>query len=297
MNPKVTVLMSVYNGEKYLRESIDSILNQTFNNFEFLIIDDASTDSSLNILHSYSDPRIKLIKNRENIGQAESLNFGFQKAKGKYIARMDQDDISSLRRLEKQVQFMDNNPEIGISGCWVQTFGENSYIWKYLTRHEYLKWGCLMDTSIFGHSSVIMRKIIIDKYNIRYNKIYLNIADYEMWLKGQELFRLANVNQVLLKYRIRENGSSVTNNIEIRNILNINKLEERLERKLSLKEMDFILGKRFTIFSGWIFLFIDCYGKENTSMGKSYLIKLIMINMKKMIFGKLDLFIKRISFD
>ena len=109
-SPLVTVLMSVYNGEKYFPETIESILNQTFTNFEFLIIDDGSSDNSIKIIESYDDPRIRLICNDENIGQTKTLNKGIKLAKGNFIARSDQDDISSSNRLFIQYNYLNNNP-------------------------------------------------------------------------------------------------------------------------------------------------------------------------------------------
>ena len=116
--PTVTVLLSVYNGERYLRESIESILNQTFTDFEFLIINDGSTDDSRRIISSYDDPRIQLIDNEQNIGLSQSLNKGLKLARGTYIARQDADDISEPERLAKQVSYMDRNPHIALLGSW-----------------------------------------------------------------------------------------------------------------------------------------------------------------------------------
>ncbi|SVC41049.1 uncharacterized protein METZ01_LOCUS293903, partial [marine metagenome] len=110
--PLITVLMPVYNGAKYLNEAIDSILNQTFQNFEFIIIDDGSTDDSVKIIKSYDDNRIRLVENRNNLGQSETLNKGLSLTRGKYIARMDQDDISMPERLKKQFEFMENNSDV-----------------------------------------------------------------------------------------------------------------------------------------------------------------------------------------
>jgi len=115
--PKVTVLMPVHNGQQHLREAIESILKQSFTDFEFLIIDDGSTDGSTAIVKTYNEPRIRLIANTENQGTVHVLNQGIQEAKGEYIARMDADDISLPQRLEKQVRFMDSRPDIGISGA------------------------------------------------------------------------------------------------------------------------------------------------------------------------------------
>lgn len=115
--PQISVIMSVYNGEKYLREAIDSILNQTFTHFEFIIVNDGSTDKSLNIIKSYNGSRIILVQ-QENKGLAAALNEGIKIAKGKYIAMMDADDISLPTRLEKQIQFMEAHPEYVAIGSW-----------------------------------------------------------------------------------------------------------------------------------------------------------------------------------
>ena len=132
---KATVLMPVYNAEKYVAEAIDSILNQTFNDFEFLIINDGSTDNSLDIIKSYDDPRITIINNETNLGLSHTLNKGIELARGEYIIRMDADDISLSIRLEKQIEFMDSNQHIGICGSWIQTFDKsgNQSIWNKVT--------------------------------------------------------------------------------------------------------------------------------------------------------------------
>ncbi len=112
--------MSVYNGDMYLKEAIESILNQTFTDFEFLIINDGSIDKSEKVIKSYSDKRIRYYKNSKNLGLAASLNKGVGLSKAKYLARMDGDDVSYPNRLEKQVNFMDVNPEIDVCGTWVK---------------------------------------------------------------------------------------------------------------------------------------------------------------------------------
>src|SRR3989338_10709157 len=116
---KISVIMSVYNGMPYLPEAVKSILNQTYKNFEFIIIDDASTDQSTKYLRFLKDKRIKLIKNSKNLGLAASLNKALKFAKGEYIARMDADDISLPKRFEKQVKFFKKHPSVDICGTWV----------------------------------------------------------------------------------------------------------------------------------------------------------------------------------
>ena len=116
MQPKITVLMANYNNQRYLKQSIESILNQTYKNFDFLIIDDHSSDDSIKIIKSYSDKRIKLIKNHKNLGLTRSLNIGLKNINTEYIARMDADDISFPRRLKNQYDFLEKNTDVGILG-------------------------------------------------------------------------------------------------------------------------------------------------------------------------------------
>lgn len=165
--PLISVVMPVYNAELYLDEAIQSITNQTYKKFEFIIINDGSTDKSLEIIKKYKDEysRIVLIS-RENKGLVFSLNEGISKAKGKYIARMDADDISLSTRLEEQVAFMEENQEIGVCGSWVEVFGDNrkNTIWKMPKSNEELKTRLLFSVPV-AHPSVMMRKEILDKYN------------------------------------------------------------------------------------------------------------------------------------
>ena len=208
MSPYVTVLMPVYNGEKYLKEAVDSILNQTFEDFEFLIIDDGSTDRSLEILKSYKDPRIRIFQNEKNIGLIKSLNKGLKLTQGKYIARMDADDISLPERLEKQITFMDVSPKIGVCGTWLQTFGEiKKTVVKSPLNHEDICARMFCDNSIW-HPTVIFRKDIIDRYHLFYDENVQGCEDYKLWVEMAKVTILANLPEVLLLYRIH--GFQVT---------------------------------------------------------------------------------------
>lgn len=201
--PMVTVLMSVYNGEKYLREAIDSILTQAFRDFEFLIINDASTDRSREIILSYSDPRIRLIDNEENIGLTRSLNKGLELAKGKYIARMDADDISMPERLEKQVRFMEENPDIAVLGSWAWVIDENNRIngeLRTLTDFDLLFLEIFFSNP-FVHSSTLMRTAFINKIG-GYDKQYERTQDYDLWVRViANGGKVLNVPEFLIKYR------------------------------------------------------------------------------------------------
>ena len=200
--------MSVYNAEKYLEEAIDSILTQTYTNFEFIIINDGSTDSSLEKIEKYmkKDERIVLIS-RENKGLPYSLNEGIDIAKGEYIARMDADDISLPTRFEEQIEFMENDLDIGISGTWAETFGENrkNKILKYPKYHNELKTRLLFSVC-FAHPTVMIRKNILDINNLEYNLNYANAQDYELWNNISQVTKMANIQKVLLKYRISSNS-------------------------------------------------------------------------------------------
>ena len=199
-DPKVSVLMSVFNGERYLREAIDSILNQTFSNFEFVIIDDGSIDSSNEIIRSYNDPRIRLIENEINIGLTKSLNKGIDDSQGKYIARMDADDISLPERLEKQVNFMESNPEVGICGTLNRVLGvrdKGEKILNYPKDHETAR--CmLLFQNVFDHSTLMMSRKKLKKNQLRYDVSIKYAQDYDLISKASGMFKLANIQEVLL---------------------------------------------------------------------------------------------------
>lgn len=194
--------MSVYNGEKYLKEAIDSILNQTFVDFEFLIVNDCSVDDSRKILESYNDDRIKIIDNQKNIGLTKSLNKAINFANGKYIVRMDADDISLPHRLETQVKFMEEYSNIGISGSARIVKRESK---KFVYNNKFSKPKDIKAHLLFGnclaHPTIIMRKELLDKYMLRYNEEYKYAQDYELWCRAILCFDMANLSEPLLIYR------------------------------------------------------------------------------------------------
>ena len=199
--PQVTVLMPVYNGELYLRKAIDSILNQSFYDFEFLIINDGSVDKTEKIIKTYKDCRIKYISNPINKGISCTLNQGIKIARGEYIARMDCDDISLPMRLQKQIEFMKNHNDISACGTWIKTIGNKSgFINKYFTKPSDIKASLLFNTSL-AHPSVMIRKSVIDENNLRYDKEHLHFEDYSLWVELSRCSKLANLPKILLLYR------------------------------------------------------------------------------------------------
>ena len=211
---KVTVLMAVYNGEKYLREAIDSILRQTFTDFEFLIINDGSTDNSVEIIKSYDDKRIHLVHNEKNIGLAASLNKGLKLAQGDYVARMDCDDISYPLRLEKQVKFMDKHLDIGICGAWMRTFGETKEeVLSYPTSNEEIS-ATLFYKSAISHPTIIFRKKIFQEFNIYYNPKLIYAQDFDLWNKLRAKVKFANIPEVLYYYRVLQSSQYHTKKLK-----------------------------------------------------------------------------------
>jgi glycosyltransferase involved in cell wall biosynthesis len=204
--PKITVLMPVYNCELYINEAIDSILNQTFIDFEFLVIDDASTDATAAIIKNYNDPRIQLIQKPINSGYTNSLNYGLKVAKGEYIARMDGDDISLPKRFEKQVAFLDANPDVVLCGTALKVIGSNRVI-RYSERHESIKLNLLKENCII-HPSVMLRKCILEKYSLIYDIAKEPAEDYDLWVRLSSVSKLYNLQEVLLDYRMHESQVS-----------------------------------------------------------------------------------------
>jgi hypothetical protein len=211
--PRVTVLMPVYNGEKYVGSAIESVLNQTFADFQFLIVDDSSTDRSADIIDAYrlKDPRIIVASNKKEKGIVGALNTGIEEARGEYIARMDQDDVSLPERMEKQVRFMDKHPDVGASGTWMKTLGQTeSRLWlPYPTDHEHIKIALLFYTSL-AHPTVIMRRSFLEKHELRYEERFKNAEDYDLWERCALLFQLANIPEALLLYRLHAASMSRT---------------------------------------------------------------------------------------
>jgi glycosyltransferase involved in cell wall biosynthesis len=218
----VSIIMSVYNGEKYLDESIQSILNQTFQDFEFIIIDDCSTDNSAEIIQKYTnqDTRIQFLKKEKNIGIkgfVENLNIGIQKSRGKYIARMDQDDFAFPNRLEKQVEFLNLHQDVFLVGTSMTLMNENSEVYsekKALTNFDEIKKRIIIDNPIF-HPTIMFR----NEPNLFYRDKFYASEDFDFYLRlitsGK---KIENLEEPLLRYRILFNSMSREGNSFIKRL-------------------------------------------------------------------------------
>jgi len=204
---KISVLMSVYNGELYLEEAINSILSQSFSDFEFLIIDDCSTDNTWEILSQYAekDPRIILVKNSENLGLTKSLNKGLKLAKGEYIARQDADDISLPQRFEREVRALDEQPDCVLVSCNIQLIqGRDQKVIEVMNRScspELVNWYLLFYNHVAGHSQVMYRRSDATALG-GYSETWLYSQDYELWCRfAKSKKKLVILPEILLTYR------------------------------------------------------------------------------------------------
>lgn len=206
--PLITVLMPTYNCEQYVCEAVESILNQTYTNFECIIIDDCSTDATVDIIKAFNDARINLIIKPKNSGYTNSLNYGLTIAKGKYIARMDGDDISLPNRFEKQVAVLEHDKNIAVCGSVFKIIDSNTII-SPPEIHEDIKTELLKDSCI-GHPTAMIRKSILDNNSIKYNPNYEPAEDYDLWVRLSQLGKLYNIQEVLFLYRVHDNQVSIT---------------------------------------------------------------------------------------
>lgn len=212
--------MSVYNAQDYLREAIESILGQTFRNFEFLIVNDGSTDASREIVLSYQDPRIRLVDNPSNIGLTRSLNRGLNMARGRWIARQDADDVSLPERMARQIEFIQAHPERVIVGAQAEIMDaggravRTGFSFKPTTSLG-IKWGVLFG-SPFVHSSVLFRKNIIWKELGGYNEAFKTSQDFELW--SRLLLRHTGRNLTLVLVRTRRHPGNISGNYPVTDI-------------------------------------------------------------------------------
>lgn len=235
--PEVTVLMSVYNGEKYLHEAIKSILNQAWGNFEFLILNDDSTDNTAKILSGYSDPRIRIINNERNIGLTRSLNKGLREAKGIYIARMDADDISLPDRIKIQYHCFRENPDVGVVAGWVQVIDEwcgNLGEWSTPLQPEDIYYR-LNFRNCLAHGAVMFRKDVVLKSG-GYNENIERAQDYELWYRLSKITKICQVDKFLLKWR--DHKANISNKWK--------KEQEKRARRLVKPRLESLAGRKLS---------------------------------------------------
>ena len=212
MTPTVSILMPIYKTAPYLKEAVDSMLAQTYTDFELIALNDCSPDNAEAILDQYDDPRIVRYRGEKNVGLANILNTGMAMARGQFIARMDSDDISLPQRLEVQMRYLELHPEIDLCSCGMELFGERSGTWVRESDPEKVKITALFFSPIL-HASSIWRKASFEQNNLTFRQETVPAEDYDLWtralLKG---LQLSNIPDVLYLYRIRPGQATATAN-------------------------------------------------------------------------------------
>ena len=231
-HPKVTVLMPVYNGEAFLRQAMESVLRQTFADFELLVIDDGSSDSTVDIVTSYPDLRIRLVQNGKNLGLIETLNRGIELARGEYILRMDCDDVCLPERLQRQMDFLERNPGVGVCGVWYLEFGGKGHKTTCCAPdHDSIRCGTLFNP-VVGHPTVLLRRSMLLEHGLRYDPAFLHAEDYQLWVRAINDCRFANIPEVLLEYRVHP--GQVTSRCAIQQMESSGKVRRALLKELGI---------------------------------------------------------------
>ncbi len=210
--PKVSVVMPVFNAAAFVRTALDSILTQTFSDFELIVVDDGSTDDSLVVLDDYAcrDSRLRVIQSDVNVGVATSLNVGLDAARGEYICRMDADDISRRERLARQVTFLDQHQNIGVLGTATRCFGPSiDRRWALPASDNACRARLLFSVPV-AHPTAMIRRCILEEHGFRYQPQYKHAEDYDLWERMMDFTQFANLREVLLDYRCHDKSASKT---------------------------------------------------------------------------------------
>ena len=206
--PLVSVVMPVFNEERYILDALKSILNQTYKNLEIIIVNDCSNDSSVSIINSLHDERLYIVHNQTKLGIAESLNKGLAIATGKYIARMDSDDISEPNRIEMQVRYLEENVDVGVCGTGIRFIGEAEGKRMFSCQSELVFVDLLFQCALC-HPTVMFRKEILDMYSLKYDPEFEKAEDYRLWCKIALYSKIKNIKETGLNYRIHTKQVSV----------------------------------------------------------------------------------------
>lgn len=213
MKPLISVIMPAYNGEKYIGEAIESVINQTYENLELIIVEDKSSDDTLRVIQKYKDSRIRLYENAENRGIAYSTNLGISKSAGKYIALLDDDDIALKRRLEWQAAYLEEHEEIDILGGRSAYIDKEGKFIKYDTEPirnpNYIKANLLFCNTKFANCTVMIRRAFIDKNNLKYEDNCLGMQDFKFYIDSSKVGRLSSIDYLVHLKRIHEEEETV----------------------------------------------------------------------------------------
>ena len=233
----LSVVMPVYNGQKYLEEAINSVLNQTFKDYELLIIDDGSTDSSVEIIKSIEDSRIRLLRNEKNQGIAYSRNIGLKEGKGEFLAWMDCDDLIEPNRLEIQINYLKDNPELGICGTAQNRFGEGKpRVTREFSEAELIKAALLFRPAVRPPTAMYRMKLIREA-NLTYDSRLAVAEDYDFFFEASFVFPIKNLDKVLYHYRASESSIMKVYSDRQQSMFNFHKIiYSKAFKKLDIKD-------------------------------------------------------------
>lgn len=193
-------LVPAYNADQYIIETLNSLSNQTYTDFNILVIDDGSSDSTLSLLLEYDDDRLYVLKNEKNIRLVATLNKGLDVLTSKYIIRMDADDLITYNRLEKLISFMEKNPQVDICGSALQYIGKRRDVIRFKEKNEEIK-ASIPFHSIMPHATVIFKTSHLEKFGIRYSERHIHMEDADLWFRIHEFTHFSNISEVLYFYR------------------------------------------------------------------------------------------------
>jgi glycosyltransferase involved in cell wall biosynthesis len=260
--PAISVIMPVYNTAEYLREAIDSVLDQTFRDFELIIVDDGSTDGSVELVKTYSDSRIILVENDSNNGICYALNVGISLARGQFLARMDSDDICLRLRFEKQMERFFMEPELGILGSSIYYYNKGEIVdqWTVSISDEVCKIQLLTHTP-FAHPTVMFNTAVVSKCEIIYDQSKFPAEDYDLWTRLVPRYKVSNIDEKLLLYRTHNSQVSFEKRDLLQNKLKFIR-EYHIEKfycylKLSKLEKFILIGSKRYPFYVKLQLFLE----------------------------------------
>lgn len=243
--PLISVIMSTYNDELYIEESLRSILNQTLADFELIIYDDCSTDHTVEKIRAFHDPRIQLICNEENCGLTKNLNKGLRIARGKYIARMDGDDISEQTRFEKQVAFLEEHPSVYLISCHAQNFGESDLVNRIRGNSEVLRCRMLI-RPVFAHPGFMMRRELIEE-GFFYDETFRTAQDYEFAVRAAGTHEIGMVPEILLHYRVHK--KQISNTVNDNQVTNADRVRQKQLGQLKIT----LSGEEQQVYNDWVY--------------------------------------------
>lgn len=264
-NPTVTVLMAVHNAAAHLREAIESILQQTFADFEFLIYNDGSTDESAAIIRSFTDSRITLIDNPVNRSVSPNMNEGIERARGRYLVRMDGDDLADPQRFAKQVAYMDAHPEVGLCGTAVQYFGASNTLIQLPEDNATIQQTMWLQNA-FYQPSVIIRTSVLRESGLRYDVAFEFAEDYKLWSDMCAVTQVHNLPEPLLKYRIHPHQISRRQSLKQQQVSAAIRKEQMQRLGIRLRPEQEATFGLLTIDNGWADFILANYTQVATLM-------------------------------